>query len=295
MVSVIADVLKASLTDLQWMERFGGMVLPASKPIMKQGADGIHVVTGHYVSPVACDVNMEDCWETGKYKYFEPDNKKSAIGFFMDNGGCLLKDIEGPKESLYKFTFDLKFLCWMNTARLGTSITGGGCLPSGRIAPYVFAQLSGYHTAVGKFGGAIEELIYQNIEVTNVRMLTKSPSMFEPFSFVKDGIDKNYFIYPYDYFGLSIQGTFIINKNCLPSFGDGWTPTVGCLAPPGNINWFSREAALYLAGRPVFSSNEDAKAGIAPDGSPTTALEVGDDYWGSSSHVAFADSFLRVV
>ena len=102
MVSVIADVLKASLTDLQWLERFGGMVVPASKPLFKQGADGVQVVTGHHISPIACDVNMENCWENGKFKHFEPDSTKSAIAFFMDNGGCSLKNIEGPKESLYK-------------------------------------------------------------------------------------------------------------------------------------------------------------------------------------------------
>jgi len=295
MVSVIADVLKASLTDFQWMERFGGLVVQATRPIFKQGADGVQVMTGSQVYPVACDVNMEDCWESGKFKHFEPDRKKAAIAFFVDNGGCTLKSIEGPKNAFCKFTFDLKFLCWMNTARLGTSITGGGCLPSGRIAPYVFANLQGNHTAVGKFGGAIEELIYQAIEVTSIRLLPKSPSMFEPFTFASEGISKNHFIYPYDFFGLNIQGTFVINKNCLPSFGDGWTPSIGCLAPAGNINWFSREAALYLAGRPVFNSNEDALAGILPSGASTTPLEIGEDYWGSSSHVAFADAFLRVV
>lgn len=35
MVSVIADILKANLTNLSWMERFGGMVVPAVKPNFK--------------------------------------------------------------------------------------------------------------------------------------------------------------------------------------------------------------------------------------------------------------------
>ena len=261
MVSVIADVLKANLTNLEWMERFGGMVVPAVKPNFKQGADGVQVSTGNQVYPVACTVNMENCWENNQFRYFEPDSKKSAVAFFMDNGGCSLKAIEGPLNQYYKFTFDLKFLCWLNT---------------------------------GVFGGGREDTIYQAIEVTSVRQLTKNPSMFEPFSFAREGIDRNFFIYPYDYFGLIIQGTFVINKNCLPDFGVDWTPNVGCLAPAGSINWFSREAVIWLAALPMFDSNEAAILGNLSGGGTVPGLSVGDPYWGSPQHVAFSNSFLRV-
>ncbi len=294
MVSVIADVLKASLTNLEWMERFGGMVVPAVKPNFKQGADGVQVSTGNQVYPVACTVNMENCWENNQFRYFEPDSKKSAVAFFVDNGGCSLKAIEGPLNQYYKFTFDLKFLCWLNTARLGSAITDDNCLPSGRIAPYVLTELAGAHSPVGVFGGGIEETIFQAIEVTSVRQLTKNPSMFEPFSFAREGIDRNFFIYPYDYFGLIIQGTFVINKNCLPDFGLDWTPNVGCLAPAGSINWFSREAVIWLAALPMFDSNEAAILGNLSGGGTVPGLSVGDPYWGSPQHVAFSNSFLRV-
>lgn len=294
MVSVIADVLKANLTNLAWMERFGGLVVQAVKPTLKQGVDGVQVQTGQQIYPVACTVNMENCWEREQFRYFEPDSKKSAVAFFVDNGGCSLKTIEGPKNQHYKFTFDLKFLCWLNTARLGESITDGNCLPSGRIVPYVMAEFFGTHSAVDVFGGGIEETIFQAIEVTSVRELVKNPSMFEPFSFVKEGINKNHFIYPYDYFGLVIQGTFVINKNCLPDFGLDWTPNVGCLAPAGNINWFSREAVLWLASLPVFQSNEKAIAGELWGGGTVPGLSIGDPYWGSPDHFAFSNTFLRV-
>lgn len=294
MVSVIADVLKANLTNLEWMERFGGLVVQAVKPTLKSGADGVQVQTGQQIYPVACTVNMENCWEREQFRYFEPDSKKSAVAFFVDNGGCTLKSIGPPKESFYTFSFDIKFLCWLNTARLGESITDGNCLPSGRIAPYVLTALAGPKSAVGVFGGGIEETIFREIEVTNVRQLVKNPSMFEPFSFAKEGINKNHFIYPYDYMGFVIQGTFVINKNCLPEFGTGWTPNVGCLAPAGNVNWFSREAVLWLAALPVFDSNEDAILGNLSGGGTVTGLSVGDPYWGSPQHVAFSNTFLRV-
>lgn len=294
MVSVIADVLKANLTNLEWMERFGGLVVQAVKPTLKQGADGAQVQTGQQVYPVACTVNMENCWEREQFRYFEPDSRKSAVAFFVDNGGAVVREVQGPKNAWLKFSFDIKFLCWLNTARLGESITDGNCLPSGRIAPYVISQLWGEKSAVGVFNGGIEETIFQGIEVTNIRELVKSPSMFEPFTFAKEGINKNHFIYPYDYFGLQIQGTFVMNVNCLPEFGLGWTPNVGCLAPAGDVNWFSRQAVLWLAALPVFDSNEDAISGNLSGGGTVPGLSIGDPYWGSPQHVAFSSSFLRV-
>ena len=228
MVSVIADVLKSKLAALEWIDRFGGLVSNATRPELIPGADGAQVVKGYQSYPVACETSNAACWNDGLYKHFEPDSKKAAIAFFVDNGGTSFKSVQGPKNAGLQFNFDLKFLCWMNTTLLGTSITGGGCNPSGRVAPYVTAQLYGYHTAVGLFAGGIEESIYQAIEVTDIRELTKNPTMFEPFFFAKDGVNRGLFLNPYDYFGLNIKGTFIINKNCLPTFGVDWVAANGC-------------------------------------------------------------------
>lgn len=222
MVSVIAEVLKQPLADIPWMERYGGLVFPAAKPILKQGADGVMVTTGHEIYPVACGVNAENCWENNRFKYFEPDSEKAAIGFFVDNGGAVMKSIQGPMQMRIEYSFDLKFLCWLNTLRLGNDITAGGCLTSGRIVPYFFPIFMGAHSTAGLFAGGIEETNFQAIEVTAVSEITKSPSMFEPFTFAREGVNKNLFVYPYDYFGLRIQGTFIVNKDCLEPLGSGW-------------------------------------------------------------------------
>ena len=229
MISVIADILKTRLANLAWIERFGGLVTVATRPEFVKGADGVNVVKGYQSYPVACDVNAANCWEKGLFKHFEPDSAKSAIAFFMDNGGCYVKEVQGPMNARLKFSFDLKFVCWLNTVRLGDSITNGGCNPSGRIAPYVIAQFFGDHSATGLFDGGIEEDMFGSIEVTGIRQLTKTPSMFSPFTFVQDGEKRGLFMYPYDYFGLQITGSFIINKNCLPDFGVEWSAVENCL------------------------------------------------------------------
>jgi len=298
MLSVIADVLKAKLVNLEWLERFGGLVSQASKPDFATGADGAQVVKGYLVYPVSCEVNEENCWENGQFRHFEPDSRKSAIAFFVDNGGVTLKSVESPRGANLKFEFNLKFLCWMNTARLGPSITGGRCLPSGRISPYVISELFGEHSIAGVFSGGIEETIFRGIEVTSISEIPKSPTMFEPFTFARDGINRNLFISPYDYFGLNIRGEFVVNKNCLPAFGDGWQPTTGCLAPADNINWFNHKVIAYLAALPAFQSNNDALTGTLPGGGAWSGgpLSIGDPYWAANGHIAAEEgAFLRVI
>lgn len=226
MISVISDILKSKLSNLVWIDRFGGMVSQATRPNVVT-ENGTQVVKGTQTYPVACGTSDAACWNDGLFKHFEPDSAKAAIAFFVDNGGVSFKTVQGPMGAGLQFSFDIKFLCWMNTKKLGDEITGGGCNPSGRVAPYVIAQLYGDHTAVGLFAGGIEESIYQAIEVTEIRELTKTPNMFEPFTFAKDGVNRGLFLSPYDYFGLNIRGTFIINKNCLPELGEGWV-AAGC-------------------------------------------------------------------
>lgn len=216
MNAAIANILKDKLTDLPWLERFGGMVTTVTRPVFASNTDGAQVVAGYQVYPVACDVNLADCWETGTYKMFEPDSNKSAIAFFVDNGGCVFRGIEGPKNSFIKLTFDLRFLMWLNIPRLGPELTTGDCNISGRIAPYVMAKLWGTHSAFGKFNGNVEEEMYQAVEVTSLSQMPKSPAMFQPFTFATEGEKRGLFMYPYDYLGLRIGGTFTINHKCLP-------------------------------------------------------------------------------
>ena len=215
MVAAIADILKDRLSNLPWLERFGGLVTLAQRPRLTTVEGGAQVVTGYDVYPVACDVNAANCWENGIFKHFEPDASKAAIAFFVDNGGAIFREIEGPKRANIIFTFDLKFLCWLNLARLGTGLTLGHCNVSGRLAPLVMAQFLGRHDAFGKFDEAPEEHALQDIDVTALSQYQKNPSVFAPFSFATDQTRAALFMYPYDYFAIRVQGTFRVNVKCL--------------------------------------------------------------------------------
>lgn len=215
MIAAIADVLKSKLVNLPWLERFGGLVNMATRPIVTQGADGVQVVTGYQVYPVACDVNAANCWETGVHKHFEPDSSKAAIAFFVDNGGATFREVQGPKLANIILTFDIKFLCWLNLGKLGPALTDGHCNVSGRLAPLVMAQFWGCHTAFGKFDGGPEEEALRGIEVTSISQYQKTASVFQPFTFAVDGDRRGLFLYPYDYFALRIGGKVEVNVKCL--------------------------------------------------------------------------------
>lgn len=292
MLTVIAEILRDKLSTLSWIERTGGLALAAARANYRTGADMVAVQDGVQVFPVSATVNLQECWEDGTYKLLEPDSLKSGVAFFVDGGGVQMVGYEGPKLAAVRFKFNLKLLCWLNISRLGSDITDGSANVSGRIVAYFADKMLGRHSATGLFGGGIEEDAFKQIDVLEVDELTKSPSMFEPYDFVKRS---ELFFYPYDYFGLMLRGEFVMPVRCLPEFGADWSPFDGCLAPGGDVNWFSRAMAVYLASLPVINSNEDALAGILADGGTIDPLSVGDPYWSGGGHVAGADSFMRVV
>jgi hypothetical protein len=263
MQAVIAEVLRAKLGGLPWLERTAGLVQVASRPAYTT-VEGKAVQTGTQTYPVACNVNVADCWENGVYKLLEPDQSKSGVAFFMDNGGIQQIGTEGPRGADIRFQFNLRLLIWLNLPRLGEPITANGCTISGRIGLYLIEKLHGKQSADGVFSGALEEQVFRAIEVKRIDELQKSAAMFEPFDFAK----KNHlFFWPYDYMGLSIQGEFLINKNCLPDFGTEWEPSEGCIVfesdpgLPGSGQSLCTRLFKCMAGLEYFDSDDDGLAG----------------------------------
>lgn len=213
MIAAIAKILNAQIGNLPWIERRAALVAQAQKPSFVTDQDGAQKATGQVqIYPVACDVNQAQCWENGTYKYLIPDTSVASLSFFIDNGGATVKSVEGPKLGLIRFAFDLRFVCWMNVQKLGST----DCNFSAKAVPFVISRLMGSQSPVGVFDGGIEEQIYKNMTVNSIRQMVKTPAIFEPFFFALEGAKRGVFLFPFDYFGLNITGTFDIAKNCLP-------------------------------------------------------------------------------
>lgn len=225
MLAAIADILKYKLTDatdspaLDWIERFGGMVTAAAKANTVQSADGAFVNAGYQYWPVACDVNAEQCFEDqAKFKWFVPDSSLSAVAFFTDGGGTrFLRFSENvPQRGGMVYQFNLRLLCWLNMKRLGDAITSGECYVTDKVVPYVIAKFFEAHSAETVFGaGTPKARAYRQIEVTRIDQMQKQPSIFNPFTFASLPDKQALFLWPYDYFGLQIQGEFTLHRLCL--------------------------------------------------------------------------------
>lgn len=215
MLHAVTEVLKSAIADTVWLERFGGLVTRAVKPLFIDAPDGTKLQTGTWTAPVSCEVNEENCWEGDKlYKYFEPDSNKAAVGFFDDAGGVSFVKVDQPKAAWLVFKFNVRFLCWLNLKRLNADFVG--CNFSALASGELVSKFYGRHSSVGLFAGGAEETAFQGIEVTGITQPIKTPAIFEPFSFAKQQEAKGLFLYPYDYFALNLTGTFAVNKNCFP-------------------------------------------------------------------------------
>lgn len=228
MVAAIADILKSRLSALDWMERFGGLVIEAKKADTRKADDGSTVIVGYQSWPVACDVNAERCFEDQqKLRWFIPESGLAAVAYFVDNGGTSFVEVSEfvPRRGGLVYRFNLKFVCWLNMKRLGDAITFGECWAADKLVPYVIAEMFGNYTATEIetiFGAdSPQARAYKQVEVTGITQLQKSPQLFAPFSFWNMPDKQALFVWPYDYFALSIQGTFTLNRFCL---GELYTP-----------------------------------------------------------------------
>lgn len=249
MLNIIADILNAKLANLVWIEARSGMTVAATKtdyaPITMEDGTVKMIALPPLVYPVACGTSYPECWDNGKYKHLTPDENKGALAFFVDPGGVSLKEVLGPKAGLLRFQFRIKFLLWLNLRRL-LPADSTDCNLSGRVAPYLAAQFYGDHTS------SLPD-VYRSVRVDSIQQLGKDPSMFKPYTFADNGA---VFLYPYDYLGMMLSGTFDISRNCLPDFmGEDFTFNDGTCVTDEQPYLISEQGAVLLdeSGNPLIA------------------------------------------
>lgn len=273
MLESICLIIRAHLSELPFIERHAGLVdvLRRAK-IVGEGPDRKPV--GWEVYPVAYGTSFDRCWEDGTYKALVPDTSLGGLAFFHDVGnGVQMTGVTGPKEGVLQFSFRVRLLVWLNLARLG--IESGNVTP--KIAPLICAKL--YGRQLVDFNGGPEEQMFKTVKVTNVTQVARSPRMFEPFTFAEENRYSALFLWPYDYAGFDISGSFDVPRTCLPeifgedfAFLDSWCfPFAGPTGGPSNpgspaINPVKK----YLNSLEFYPNDELARQ---------EGLETDDHYW----------------
>lgn len=197
MVEQIGEILKNRIINAVYVDRIAGIVSVTS---YKEKVNGKDII---YKLPTSCNVEGLNCGEDNdnSIKDLVPDSKKRSVIFFEDLSGAsiLQKD---RRDNVYYST--IRMVAWLNQQKLGKN----QCNVTGPVMNDIVNKLQ----TVSPFN----EPPFTKIKISVVKIIPKTPSIFKRYSFKE--MEKQYLMYPYDYFALDVKIQYNINNFCLEDF-----------------------------------------------------------------------------
>lgn len=186
MNQAIANIIKGSIEDLDFVDKIAGLV---STQYMT-----IEGVTKSY--PVACCVTADDC-KTGAYNDLTPNNQYKTVLYFEDGGVSVLETTGRFK----KMRSRLRLVCWINVAKIygDACATDLPCTASTNIIIEIIRALPEFPVNYAPF---------MQVKFDIVNQLVRSNSIFSQYTYNEK--QSQYLMSPYDYFALDIETTFSI-------------------------------------------------------------------------------------
>lgn len=200
MIEQILEALRPNIEALPFIDKFGGLVRPASKVF------GTDQNTGRPITktfPIGCNVSAGDCWDQGKYLDLVPNDTKLSVSYFEAPNRLTVANYSHGKRSVANWGGVVRFVCWLNGPLLGVN----NCAFSG-------VPILNLTDAInGRSRGVIipEDSVYFQVESEEV----KSPDLFKPYSYDEQ---KQYLFYPFDYFALNISIKYSVPSGCALPF-----------------------------------------------------------------------------
>lgn len=194
MITAIGNILIEQLGELPFLDKVAGVV----KTITYKD-DGILKKL-----PASCASSEEDC-RKGNYRDLCPDNGKKSVLYLEDKGLRLIKKEAG----VFYWRASYGLVCWLNMPALGFS----DCSYSAIAIMGILSKLPS--SPIPSTG------IYSRVNFIPNGEDPKNQNPFQKYTY-EETINQ-FLLYPYDYFVLSIDVEFCVNKACL-------TPSV--LQPP---------------------------------------------------------------
>jgi len=177
----IAEILKDEISSLAWIEKIAGLV----KPVTYKDKSGEEKTMPVYTSDT-------DLCHISHYEDFCPDSKKKSIVYFEDQGmdvlnaGCNYIDIET----------NLRIVCWCNLKLINPEYSDAILLKLDIIKN--ITQNPANNDWVTK------------IDVQFEGEETKSPDIFSDYTYDEQ---KQFLMYPYDYFALNYKVRYSVPVN----------------------------------------------------------------------------------
>lgn len=182
----IGNIIISKIETLPFIDKYAGVVKTLSYKDDKGAIKSF---------PASVQTTLEECG-TDRYKDLVLDSSKKSVLFLEDRGTRL---IEKKGDRTY-WRSSLNIVCWLNMPKLGYSG-----------ASYSSVAIIGI---ISKFPlSPFSSSIYNLIDIQVQGQEPKSVNPFQRYSF--EETEKQYLMYPYDYFVLPVDVEFMILNRCL--------------------------------------------------------------------------------
>lgn len=189
MIIEIGDIIIDKIKTLPFIDKYAGVVRPIKYKSTAKGAV-------EKVYPASCRTTFAEC-ESGKYFDLVPDSKKKSV-LYLESKAARLISRKGP-ISAWTTNYDL--ICWLNLSELGFD----GCSYSATAIMGILDKLPDIPFNVPNK--------YQQVKITVAGENSKQEDPFSKYKY--DETVKQYLMYPFDFFVLTITVDFNVNKHCV--------------------------------------------------------------------------------
>lgn len=187
----IADIVLDLIKDINWMDKYAGLVRPVT--ITQPSTTG----TIRKTFPVACSVSSEAC-TNDTYTDLVPNTKYNSVVYFEDAG----MQVVGYESRYINCRSSINLIGWLNGKKLGYN----GCGIASMAILSIIKTLTPYSNAFNSGN-------FAKIRITAISEDPKNPNIFTRYSY--DESTNQYLMFPFDYFRLNLQITYSIPVSCI--------------------------------------------------------------------------------
>jgi hypothetical protein len=191
----IADILKARIINLDFIDKIAGLV---SATYFDEKGEGDAKVQKCF--PISCTTTVEDC-KNGLYNDLCPDSKYKTVIYFEDRGVSFDR-----REGVFiYYKSNLRLVCWINIAKINsdTCQDGTDCAISAELIKEIICAMPEHPMNIAPFVRVYPVITSQEI---------RSNSIFSQYTYNEK--QTQYLMYPYDYFALDITTDFAVCQDC---------------------------------------------------------------------------------
>lgn len=200
MIRVICETLKGLLTNMDYVERLGGVVMPVTQEVVNEEG-----VPTRYVFPITCDAEGTACVESGKYFDMLPNDAYKSVLYFEDRTGVAFGAWQ-RKYNEQTFRGVVRLVGWLNLAKMGFD----SCSVTDRIVMAIIQSLHSTKplpitvTETGWTGA--------QLDVEKVDLVRRGENLFAQYTWAQT---QQAIIYPFDTFGMDITFTLKTGVDCV--------------------------------------------------------------------------------